>query len=678
MNIKKVFCALTCAVLTAGLVFSPVSRSSGLGETVYAGTQSVPLTMDEVPSYDNYGKSADEAALAELYDEHMGMTNAEALSVLSEKPADLSAAKSVDEEAALLEALKAYEAKKALYLLGKAPAGAPDEETGHAWERQKALNEFYYGNGSSEVVFLIPSVSISKLSVKEDHYELAVDEWMTLGYCDRSISDVVNTSAYLLDYTMKYSPKDGVVFAVENGKELFAEMDEAAEAPVSANGPVPVTHGASSGKDALVPTGDIPSYNINGALAYADQWALSRNPAYSDYTGRGGDCANFVSQCLCAGGLPTDGTWYKDSKAWIAVIALSNYLCDRYGLPRLSADNSNIQVGSPVCYQWHSNWQAGYRLNHVTLCVGRNAQGVPIVSGHTRDIKGVAWNYGYSNTTYMTIPLGGGFNSLPKGYLDTAAGGPGEVTVTGWAYDPDHIDQPVRVRIYMDALPEQGGTFLKEFKAKKNRQDLVSAGYTCGPDHGFEKTLPLDVTGNHTFYAVATDLDSGEAVLSNSPLDAKIRAPYAVKIPAVKCRAGESTIIKVVYRGQNVDSVDWTLKDDTLAVIEEDSRGSKGTKEWVKLKITGKKQGSTKLIFRLLDEDEELLFKGKQTIRIKAPLFPLPPEPEPEEPSTEEPSTEQPSTETAEPSTETSTEPSAEASTEPSTEQPSTEPAAVK
>ena len=97
MNIKKVFCALTCAVLTAGLVFSPVSRSSGLGETVYAGTQSVPLTMDEVPSYDNYGKNADEAALAELYDEHMGMTNAEALSVLSEKPADLSAAKSVDD-----------------------------------------------------------------------------------------------------------------------------------------------------------------------------------------------------------------------------------------------------------------------------------------------------------------------------------------------------------------------------------------------------------------------------------------------------------------------------------------------------------------------------------------------------------------------------------------------------
>lgn len=57
-------------------------------------------------------------------------------------------------------------------------------------------------------------------------------------------------------------------------------------------------------------------YDRAAAVAYANQWALGRNGDWPDYSGSGGNCQNFVSQCLLAGGIPMDTTggavwkWY--------------------------------------------------------------------------------------------------------------------------------------------------------------------------------------------------------------------------------------------------------------------------------------------------------------------------------------------------------------------------------
>ena len=42
------------------------------------------------------------------------------------------------------------------------------------------------------------------------------------------------------------------------------------------------------------------SLNIPAEIAYARKWAFSRNPAYYDFDDIGGDCTNFISQCLQA------------------------------------------------------------------------------------------------------------------------------------------------------------------------------------------------------------------------------------------------------------------------------------------------------------------------------------------------------------------------------------------
>lgn len=42
-------------------------------------------------------------------------------------------------------------------------------------------------------------------------------------------------------------------------------------------------------------------YRRYEAVAYAERWALGRNPAYYDFSKLGGDCTNFASQCIYAG-----------------------------------------------------------------------------------------------------------------------------------------------------------------------------------------------------------------------------------------------------------------------------------------------------------------------------------------------------------------------------------------
>ena len=58
-------------------------------------------------------------------------------------------------------------------------------------------------------------------------------------------------------------------------------------------------------------------YNREKAVEYADTWAMGRNPAYYDYSNLGGDCTNFISQCLYAGGgimnYTRDLGWYYNN-----------------------------------------------------------------------------------------------------------------------------------------------------------------------------------------------------------------------------------------------------------------------------------------------------------------------------------------------------------------------------
>lgn len=81
-------------------------------------------------------------------------------------------------------------------------------------------------------------------------------------------------------------------------------------------------------------------YDRKKAVEYANYWAYRRNPQYLDFSGLGGNCTNFVSQCLFAGSgvmnfTPTYGWYYITSEdrtaSWTGVNYLFDFLTQNQG-----------------------------------------------------------------------------------------------------------------------------------------------------------------------------------------------------------------------------------------------------------------------------------------------------------------------------------------------------------
>ena len=86
-------------------------------------------------------------------------------------------------------------------------------------------------------------------------------------------------------------------------------------------------------------------YDRARALEYARRWAFDRNPLFFNFTGRGGDCTNFVSQCILAGccvmNFTRDFGWYYISvddraPAWTGVEYFYDFIT---GAPDFAAEN---------------------------------------------------------------------------------------------------------------------------------------------------------------------------------------------------------------------------------------------------------------------------------------------------------------------------------------------------
>lgn len=98
-------------------------------------------------------------------------------------------------------------------------------------------------------------------------------------------------------------------------------------------------------------------FSNTAAVAYAQKYALNYNPEYRDFTDQGGDCTNFVSQCLHAGGLNLSSAWKPYTNAWYSVHPLRNYLinnnlAEEYDKVSPNPAGSVIQFFSPQKNWW--------------------------------------------------------------------------------------------------------------------------------------------------------------------------------------------------------------------------------------------------------------------------------------------------------------------------------------
>ena len=94
------------------------------------------------------------------------------------------------------------------------------------------------------------------------------------------------------------------------------------------------------------------SYNPSAAVNYALTYCKNYNPAYNRYSGA--DCANFVSQCMIAGGLYVSDC-QVDGKGAIPSVANLKSCLNKRGWHSSSTKPGSFRAGYPFFHNSYSH-----------------------------------------------------------------------------------------------------------------------------------------------------------------------------------------------------------------------------------------------------------------------------------------------------------------------------------
>ena len=131
-------------------------------------------------------------------------------------------------------------------------------------------------------------------------------------------------------------------------------------------------------------------YNREHAYEYAQRWALDRNPLFLNFAGIGGDCTNFVSQCVYAGSCvmnytPTFGWYYISSEdrtaSWTGVEFFYNFITQDEGVGPYASetDAGGLDIGDVI-----QLGQTEGDFYHSLIVTGFSG-GQYLVSAHSQD-----------------------------------------------------------------------------------------------------------------------------------------------------------------------------------------------------------------------------------------------------------------------------------------------------
>lgn len=135
-------------------------------------------------------------------------------------------------------------------------------------------------------------------------------------------------------------------------------------------------------------------YNRAAAVAYANEWAYSRNPDYFDFSDLGGNCTNFASQCLFAGSgvmnyTPIYGWYYislnNRAPAWTGVEELYRFLTTNRGAgPRARVVRlAEIREGDIIQLRFESSGRFAH--TPVVVNAGNNTPDTILVAANSYD-----------------------------------------------------------------------------------------------------------------------------------------------------------------------------------------------------------------------------------------------------------------------------------------------------
>lgn len=149
------------------------------------------------------------------------------------------------------------------------------------------------------------------------------------------------------------------------------------------------------------------AYSRNSAVNYALTYGANPNPRYryfKEYQQLGGDCTNFISQCLHAGGAPFDYNfkiqwWYNSSGSWSPAWAIAHSLYwylkekNRLDSPGLKgqevSDIRLLQTGDLIMYESYRN--VIYHAAMITNIIKEGNSFTPLITQHTPEAVNISY-----------------------------------------------------------------------------------------------------------------------------------------------------------------------------------------------------------------------------------------------------------------------------------------------
>ena len=153
----------------------------------------------------------------------------------------------------------------------------------------------------------------------------------------------------------------------------------------------------------------ISSYDRDAALTYAKTWSFSRNPNYYDFSEIGGDCTNFISQCIyhgCHTMNPTNITgWYyygvqNRSASWTGVPFFYKFMINNQGIGPYMKEVTNLSDLFPGDVIQFGNTDKGWHHTLLVLQPGATYDKV-LIATHTLD----SYNRALSTYNFSMIRL---------------------------------------------------------------------------------------------------------------------------------------------------------------------------------------------------------------------------------------------------------------------------------
>lgn len=381
---------------------------------------------------------------------------------------------------------------------------------------------------------------------------------MEIGDCEQLIVSIDGEETDYRDIIWESIDEDvayvekGYVYAISRGETTimatFEKNNQKALCEIHVNGLVRRKARASS---VALNSG----YDAAAALRYAEAH-------WNDGVGK---CAQFVSECIKAGGI---NVYNASCTALRSKLINSNLVTEHTaslssGYLYKSALSGELEPGDIIMYYCSAETD-GKPYVHVVLCNGFDGNGRMKAYAHSSPKDGRSGmryaQCGYCSNSIKTAHIlhfngnNGQFQNInPIGYLDEIKVTNDSVTIRGWARDDNDSNRAV------DIIMEVGGNTYTT-NANQYRQDVGS--------HGYEATFKVNCYGAQTVNVYAVDADINQKfLLQNGNRNVTIQRSFKIEyeVSQVELAYGDSRRISFTFQADGVAEFDIATGDGRIA-----------------------------------------------------------------------------------------------------------------